>query len=306
MNDHKNKKSVVEQTTARDLKEMGVLEARYYDTYRVAGVIAHILRDPFPYIRNLEDFYGDQNAYSFLEPFPRQSYFHRFVEFVVIDLLFDEMSAFDIDKARENEAKFSSFPSCEGNDYTLSPIERALNYHDIQHQSFRDWVSEQGILFDDADSDHLQEYCCELRLSGEFDDLMERMTEEVFFVMFLNRDAMRDFNVMMARVISEVTLSDLEPNQEKFLRRDGVLRRVNPPMWTKKAVFFRERGKCALTRKDLSGLLNTLNKAHFDHIVPLAEGGLNDVSNLQLLADDVNLEKSADNNETSIVYERWY
>lgn len=289
-----------------DAQDLGLVEARYYDTYRVSNVIANILRDPFPYIRSLDEFYGDLSAYTFLEPFPRHSYFHLFIEFIIVDLGFDDLSEFDLEQARENEAKFRGFPGSEEHNYTLSPIERALDYHEIEHQSFRDWLSHQGVSFEDADADHLHDYYCELRLSGEFDELAERMTEEVFFIMFLNRQAMRDFNVMMGRVISEITLPEVDPGKRKFMKRDGVLRRVNPPIWAKKAVFFRERGKCALTRKDLSGLLSTLNRAHFDHIVPLAEGGLNDVTNLQLLAEDVNVKKAADNDETSILYEKWY
>jgi len=289
-----------------DPRKLGLLEARYYETYRVANIIANILRDPFPYIRNLDEFYGDLSAYTFLEPFPRQSYFHRFIEFIIVDLVFDDLGEFDLDQARENEAKFRGFPDSEQHHYTLSPIERALNYHEIDHQSFCDWLSGQGVSFDDADADHLHDYYCELRLTGEFDELAERMTEEVFFIMFVNRQAMRDFNVMMAGVISQIALPEVEPDKRRFMKRDGVLRRANPPMWAKKAVFFRERGKCALTRKDLSGLLSTLNKAHFDHIVPLAQGGLNDITNLQLLAEVVNCVKSAESAETSALYERWY
>src|SRR6185295_12531388 len=157
--------------------------------------------------------------------------------------IFDDLNEFDLDLAKENKAKFRGFPSADEYDYTKSPIERALTYHEIKYQTFRDWLSEQGASFDAADSDQLHDYYCEFRLTDEFDELVERMTEEVFFVMFLNRKAMRDFNVMMARTISQITLQELPTESCMLMRRDGVLRRADPPMWAQKAVFFRERGK---------------------------------------------------------------
>ncbi len=292
--------------TQQDFRKQGLLEARYFDTYRFANIIGNVLRDPFPYMRNLDEFYGDLSACTFVEPFPRRSYFHQFVEFIIEDILFSDLGEFDPSKARENEERFGGVPSFSRCDFTSSPIERALKYHRIPHQSLPDWLSDQGASFSDVDSDLLHDYYCELRLTGEFDDLVERMTEEVFLIMFLNRQAMCDFNMMMARVISDITVSDLSPEKCNLMKKDGVLRRRNPPMWAKRAVFFRDRGKCANTRKDLSGLLSMLNRAHIDHIVPLAEGGLNDVTNLQLLDESVNLKKSAHKGEPSPIYERWF
>jgi 5-methylcytosine-specific restriction endonuclease McrA len=117
---------------------------------------------------------------------------------------------------------------------------------------------------------------------------------------------MRDFNRMMARVISDIRTEEAPLESRRLLKCNGILRRGHIPTWAQNAVFFRERGKCALTRKDLSGLISTLNDAHFDHIVPLSCGGLNDVTNLQLLAANANLGKSNRHDETSLIYERWY
>jgi 5-methylcytosine-specific restriction endonuclease McrA len=73
-----------------------------------------------------------------------------------------------------------------------------------------------------------------------------------------------------------------------------------------KAVFYRDRGKCVLTGRDLSGLYSTLDEKNLDHIVPLAQGGLNDVSNIQLLSGDANREKGGIQITSSDYYERWY
>jgi 5-methylcytosine-specific restriction endonuclease McrA len=82
---------------------------------------------------------------------------------------------------------------------------------------------------------------------------------------------------------------------------------VKPPSWAQRAVFFRDRGRCVLCDKDLSGLTNLANSENYDHIVPLGRHGLNDVSNLQLLCAECNqIEKKDGHGRTSSEYQTWY
>ncbi|MBD2001525.1 HNH endonuclease [Leptolyngbya sp. FACHB-541] len=83
-------------------------------------------------------------------------------------------------------------------------------------------------------------------------------------------------------------------------------KRVTPPKWARKAVFFRDRGMCAICGTDLSGLVSLSPIENFDHMVPLARGGLNDVTNLQLLCQPCNLRKRDGTATTSRTYEAWY
>jgi hypothetical protein len=221
-------------------------------------------------------------------------------------LLSEKLNEFDLDKAREREKLFKGLPTGEANDHTLTPIERAFIYYGIKHDSFREWVEASDRSFEDATQDDLDSYYSELPVSEEYEKLIQALVDETFFLMFVNRKAMLQFNAMMSRVISDLSLDQVPEEMSHHLRADGILKRTHIPIWAKRAVFFRERGKCALTRKDLSGLLSTLNEAHFDHIIPLANGGLNDVTNLQLLAADVNNSKSNKRHETSLIYESWY
>ena len=55
-----------------------------------------------------------------------------------------------------------------------------------------------------------------------------------------------------------------------------------------------------------TGLLSPQFAKHLDHIVPLAEGGINDVANLQLLCAPCNNSKGGHRPATSNMYETWY
>jgi 5-methylcytosine-specific restriction endonuclease McrA len=90
-----------------------------------------------------------------------------------------------------------------------------------------------------------------------------------------------------------------------FSRR-GVLRRVSIPSWARRAVFFRDRGLCVICASDLSGVLAIGSEENYDHIVPLASGGLNDVTNIQLLCRRCNAKKLAGDAATTSRYEAWY
>ena len=73
-----------------------------------------------------------------------------------------------------------------------------------------------------------------------------------------------------------------------------------------RAVYFRENGKCALCRRDLSGLIAIDPRQHYDHIVPLKGLGANDPCNIQLLCLGCNLVKGASQATTSSLYEAWW
>ena len=110
------------------------------------------------------------------------------------------------------------------------------------------------------------------------------------YILFQNRDFLLRFNEQVAVMFCE------HPRK-----------RVYVPEWVKRAVLFRDRGCCVFCKKDLTGLYSLLedNEKHFDHIVPLNEGGINDVCNMQLSCQDCNLSKS-DNSMTSSLYQSAY
>jgi len=63
---------------------------------------------------------------------------------------------------------------------------------------------------------------------------------------------------------------------------------------------------CVKCNIDLTRLINRQAKLHFDHIIPLHLGGMNCITNLQLLCEKCNLGKGGRESYTSHGYENWY
>lgn len=75
---------------------------------------------------------------------------------------------------------------------------------------------------------------------------------------------------------------------------------------SKNAVFHRDKGICVFCKTDITKLINQQNGVHYDHVLPLAKGGMNDITNLQLLCENCNLKKAATLACFSYEYQSWY
>lgn len=131
-------------------------------------------------------------------------------------------------------------------------------------------------------------------LGDEYDDLywniIERIATEVEYILFQNREFLLRFN-------QEIAVSFEENN----------VKRAYMPEWVKRAILFRDKGRCVFCKKDLTGLYTLLDDGdkQFDHIVSLDEGGINDVCNIQLTCQDCNLKK-LNSSSTSSLYQSAY
>lgn len=133
--------------------------------------------------------------------------------------------------------------------------------------------------------------------------LWEKMTDEVFHLLFANRAFLLQFNLSLADFLKSRKVN-VPP---EYLDQKGVLKRqAYLPPWVKKAIYYRDQGQCVLCQRDLSGLLSTDQRIHVDHIVPLNLWGSNDPSNLQLLCEDCNLRKSGISANTATRYHPWW
>jgi hypothetical protein len=113
------------------------------------------------------------------------------------------------------------------------------------------------------------------------------VAEGTFHLLFSDREFLASFQDLVAQKIGSQGTSNGSGHHG-----DLVIRRPNRlPSWLRKAVFFRDKGRCQLCFSDLTGVLALDPHVHLDHMRPLAQYGSNDPTNFQLLCDACNLRK---------------
>ncbi|WP_312519131.1 HNH endonuclease signature motif containing protein [Anaerospora sp.] len=279
----------------------------HYASYYFANIVDGILTNQISYLISLNDFYGEGKIQWFAEPFQRYSAFHQFIHFIVETIIDEETNNVDLKSMQKNYLDYREFmPEDELEKITILPVDEYFNNYGIENDLFEEWLRDNSKNFLSATMDDIYDYLSSLYECGEILELIEKITEEVFFVMFSNRKILLIFNEMMARILVKLNLNEIEPENRPFFKHKCILKRVSIPSWAKKAVFYRDRGRCVKCNKDVSGTLSFQNKLNYDHIIPLASGGLNDISNLQLLCEECNKRKLHFTSETSLYYEKWY
>jgi hypothetical protein len=113
----------------------------------------------------------------------------------------------------------------------------------------------------------------------------ETVLPSVFYLLFSDRDFLTTFQLRVAQYVR--TLKKLD--HPDLLASDGIIFRPSYiPQWLKNGVFHRDRGRCQSCKKDMTGILRSINDIELDHIVPLANGGSNEPTNFQLLCGKCN------------------
>jgi hypothetical protein len=293
------------------MRDRATIQPRFFDTYHYADVIANVLENPMDHLQLREDFFCDDAVLGLVAPYERDSAFHAFIRFVIDRLLYDYTNEFDLEHAKR---VLRALGSRRTSTYRFGPfalpVEQAMAAYGIECESFVRWLKEKRKKPSEADADDIYGFFVYLREIQQYDDLITASCREVFFLLFANRSLLLDFNTTAAD-----RLRVLEPRAADRLffeevahhfERPGVLRRARMPKWVRRAVYFRDRGRCVACQVDLSGTVSLLSEENYDHMVPLAIGGLNDVTNIQLLCARCNKRKADGAPFTTALYEDWY
>ncbi|MEO3677390.1 HNH endonuclease [Rheinheimera sp. FR7-31] len=125
--------------------------------------------------------------------------------------------------------------------------------------------------------------------------VLNQLSNEVFTLLFQDREVLKAFNECAAKYVRRIR----KFTAQNYFERDGTFFRCNYwPKWLKDGLFYREKGHCAICCTDLTGLYSTGQELAIDHIVPLAKGGTNDPTNLQILCKHCNSAKGARSSNT--------
>lgn len=284
------------------------IEARYYETYELCGIVDQVLRDPFEFAGGLKGLTCDDGWVELTTPFEKHSALHKLITFVVRNVHHEQIESFDLAERQRYFENLKDLPeSLQEMGLTKLPIECALDAHDIPHETFVEHLASIDKTFASASDDDLYHFVQDTFLTEDYDRLLDPTVKEVFHIVFQNRGLLLSFNHYAAGVVARANLDRIADMPMNRFEADGTLQRHRPPQWAQRAVFFRDRGRCVLCDKDLSGLTNLSNVENYDHIVPLARFGLNDVSNLQLLCAECNrATKDAGPAVTASTYQTWY
>lgn len=190
---------------------------RSVDLYYVCQTVDSIVADPSPYLRNIEDIFGDTSVEILLRRFPKWTAFHVFIESIVEAIIWE-----DADRALEDFLPRPPRP-------TRKPwVDRLLSSNGLEY-SLLNFVAETG------GNTEVEEYLDFLAENGVMAELLDRVTTQTFWVLFANRRLLRDFG----RVVSHYVAAATAANQ-----LSASSRRCAVPTWAKDAVFHRDKGKC--------------------------------------------------------------
>ena len=294
------------------LDEKSWITHRYFRTYAIASQVHAIATNPAAFMRELEELWLDGGVLSFVSKWSNDTVVHKFARWVADDMFYEDTSGPYIEVM-------------EGDNYKSIkrrlPVDVCLRAYGIANEPFEippsDGTSvkvERNIAVRQESSrvaDACHAYFIEdLRCTQAYENLLTQIGAEVFHVMFTNRAAMAGLNRLVAAQLQNIDPDGVreDPDLRSLLMVSGSTvrpKRTPIPKWVRNAVFFRDHGRCVYCGRDLTALIDSQPARHFDHIVPLARGGINDVTNLQLLCETCNTKKSDIPVEPSNKYRRW-
>jgi len=181
-----------------------------------------------------------------------------------------------------------------------------FDFFDTQYDLIQDYqknnfgyeevIEALDVAYENSGYENYKEYKEGLRTlynkyEEEFITFIPKIVESVFYILYGNKKFLFNFNNYISSFVSKKYLPD-----DMFNEYNHIVRVKSLPEWVKRAIYYRDRGRCQYCSRDISGLYSILEdkEKHFDHIIPLEKGGTNDATNLQLTCSECNLSKNKD------------
>jgi hypothetical protein len=214
-------------------------------------------------------------------PFPKPSILRSFCEWL-------------INKVINEQVKYLYTYSSEISFNPYLWIPQAIKIYENIDIPFENWYNPKEIQ--EYDDDDYEEIFFEfIKYLNQFKGdlyfrIIEKIASEVEFILFQNRTFLLKFNELISCLFE----------------KDPIIRK-SPPKWVQNAIYHRDNATCIICGKDLSGNHRRVEEReiHYDHIVPLDIGGINDICNMQLTCKSCNLKKGI-NIKTEKFYQKIY
>lgn len=268
---------------------MKYISMKYYDTYFYCNLVMNVINN-IDYVSTINQFFEgyfgeEENADYYI--FPRVTILHEFLEWVIDIIIYEGMRDF-IEITQETE--FDSYDEIFNSVKKILIIEEIMGRYNNEPVHFRKWWVNECKKYGGKRIDGyelLNNYIENNRLV--YDDAIEKLSDEIFYILFQNREFLLWFNETVASYNKQIC------NRKRL------------PEWVKRTIEYRDKGRCVFCGRDVIGTYETQDDyvEHFDHIVPLAANGINCVTNLQLACCDCNEGKHT-NSMTNDIYVNWY
>lgn len=237
-----------------------------FTPYFYAHVVFNLVRSKFGFLRNFEDMFGDMATSNWCSPYPKFTNPHQFIVTIVDSILFED-------------------PTGDGgDDHSLRDF---CNHYRVDTTEI-DWYDEDQLY--------------DLRQWADYGNALDALADEVFHIMFPDVVFCQAFNALVASYVPRY--GEAFGQGDKLFTSRGLLKRQHVPQFAKKAIYHRDKGECRNCKKRLDRTLAVSLQENYDHIIPLRAGGVNDLTNLQLLCDRCNSEKADQEINVSNLYPR--
>lgn len=180
----------------------------------------------------------------------------------------------------------------EGDELIVDAIEILISYNDLLNAEDEDeneetTVEDEYSYYKRIKKDDLKIIALLVNMTEKFEGIIQ--ADKVKYAQDFAERVFHDR--VLCEFISKLLLVIGFDGAEEDEQPEQWIKRMCLPNWAKKAVISRDRGHCAKCGAAVS--MELTSNHHFDHIIPLFQGGTNDLSNFQLLCEKCNLQKSS-------------
>lgn len=175
---------------------------QYFNSYYYSNIVNNLIINRWEFLGYVSQFFELNPIASLVKPWQKYSLLHQFILYVISTTIKDE----SYDNAVEQLRSVKSRGDKElGSIY----IEWVFKNYRIDYFSFKDFCSKDlhSIVDDD-----FYDYYNELLLCSDIEELYNRITEEVFYVILNNRNLLLNFNWIVAQYIQELNIDMFEEN----------------------------------------------------------------------------------------------